>query len=242
MAELPWARACADFETALRRRTGLDTVVAPLGVRDELSGQLPTSGRPTPLHFTGRHVIAGPFGGRARVQASARYLARRWQRIRDPLVRDALETGGPTHAVGTPPQLTDFAVDATAALLQQLQQLLAETANTDGSNTGGTNGELSASEDGESAVYQLDLAQTGTLRTRVLADPDCRECSAPYCGTPDRFDLLANALVNPVCGVLGQATVAELDLPTTSSALGVIAERAGGRLYELPNPAPHPFV
>ena len=29
------------------------------------------------------------------------------------------------------------------------------------------------------------------------------------------------------------AAVAELDLPTTSSVLGVIAERAGGRLYEV---------
>jgi len=228
---LSWATACARFEDALRQRTGLDTVVMPLGLRDELDGPLPACDGRIPVHFTGRHVIVGPFGG----QACARCLARRWQRIRDPLIRDALEIGGPTHAAGTPPQLTDFAVDAAAALLQQL---------------------LDEAPDAEPFIHQIDLLEARVLRTRLMADPDCPECAFPGGRTTwapirelppaprskpgssrvqdaDAFDLPADALVNPVCGVLGQGTVSELDLPTTSSVLGVIAERAGGRLYEV---------
>ena len=231
MSVLSWATACARFEDALRQRTGLDTVVMPLGLRDELDGPLPACDGRIPVHFTGRHVIVGPFGG----QACARCLARRWQRIRDPLIRDALEIGGPTHAAGTPPQLTDFAVDAAAALLQQL---------------------LDEAPDAEPFIHQIDLLEARVLRTRLMADPDCPECACPGGRTTwapirelppaprskpgssrvqdaDAFDLPADALVNPVCGVLGQGTVSELDLPTTSSVLGVIAERAGGRLYEV---------
>lgn len=243
---LSWTTACAHFEDVLRRRTGLDTVVAPLGLRDELDGPLPASDGRIPLHFTGRHVIVGPFGD----GACTRCLARRWQRIRDPLIRDALEIGGPTHAAGTPPQLTDFAVDATAALLQQL---------------------LNEAPTTEPFIYQVDLVEARILRARLMADPDCPECACPDSAYPDgacpnsggpdgqtawapiqdlppaprskpgssrvqdadAFDLPADALVNPVCGVLGQGTITELGLPTTSSVLGVIAERAGGRLYEV---------
>ncbi|ACU73071.1 protein of unknown function DUF181 [Catenulispora acidiphila DSM 44928] len=249
---LPWASACARFEEGLRQRTGLDAVVAPLGVRDELDGPISapetSSGMDNssiPLHFTGRHIIAGPLGE----QSCARCLARRWQRIRDPLVRDALEIGGPTHAAGMPPQLTDFALDATAALLLHL----IDEAPSTGSSTA------------EPFVYQLDLVEARILRTQVMADPDCPDCRShascdnqtgranqtawtPIADLPpaprskpgssrvrdaDAFDLPADALVNPVCGVLGQVKIEELDLPTTSSVLGVIAERAGGRLYEV---------
>jgi ribosomal protein S12 methylthiotransferase accessory factor len=243
-----WAQACERLETGVRGRLGpiggLGVTAAPLGVRDELAETAGTvasgaarreegTDRAVPLHLTGRHVLIGPLGP----GACPRCLARRWQRAREPMVRRALELGAGPHAVGEPPQVTGFGTDAVAALV-------AEHLRHD------------SVDDQYPYVYQLDLESLRVLRVRLVSDPDC-----PHCGTaasekqapdvpvfapaprsrpgsfrvadPADYRLPVDALVNPVCGVVGRFPVREIDLPTTSAVSGAFAERAGDDLYEL---------
>ena len=265
MTAAPWALACARLDTALRQRlashAGLDITVAPLGVRDELAADglksdrpgpdedaaEPVATRPVPVHLAGRYVVVGPLDRRT----CARCLARRWQRARDPLVREALELGGEPRAAGDLPHVTGFGADAVAALVEE--HLARWPDGTDGSDLTDA-----GAADGSRYpfVYQVDLLSLRVLRVRLAADPDCPACGRPVPDTPesavpdlrpaprsgpgsfrvadpDAYDLPVDALVNPVCGVVGSMVVHEIDLPTTSAVSGVFAERAGEDLYEI---------
>ena len=249
----PWARACARLGAELGRlliAPGMPRfTVAPLGVRDEFraapgaepaAGEGPGAARRVPVHLAGRQVIVGPLGRRS----CARCLARRWQRARGRLMREALELGGPPRAVGDPPQVTPFGAAAVAALAaEHLGRAL------DAGSPAAGDGQR------DPFVYQIDLENLRVLRARLLPDPDCPACGRPGPGrtaaalelrpaprsrpgslrTADLadIDLPVDALVNPVCGIVGPAARPEIDLPTTSAASGAFAEHAGGDVYEL---------
>lgn len=231
------------FAAALTRRlgsvagAGIDVSVAVLGLRDELdvpAGPAGTAAPAVPVHLAGRWAIIGPLDP----GSCARCLARRWQRARNPLIRDALELGDGTSAVGDSPYLTAFAVDAVASVVEQ--------------HLAGA-----PRESPYPVVYQVDLGDLSVLRVRLVPDPDCPACgrpvphptltavpelaAAPRSGpdsfrvaAPRDFDLPLDALVNPVCGALGGSVVAEIGLPTTASLFGSITERDdGGNLYEV---------
>ncbi len=83
-----------------RRAGSGDIPVRVLGVRDELAPAAPEElPRDAVVHVYGHQVVVGPLpdGGTA---ACPRCLARRWQDVRPAPLRDALELGSGTRAVG----------------------------------------------------------------------------------------------------------------------------------------------
>ncbi|GGM34942.1 TOMM precursor leader peptide-binding protein [Dactylosporangium sucinum] len=247
---LPWAGACAALAESIRRELPRHlpagagdrlVVVAPLGVRDELTVTLPPAGFGTPavpVLLTGRSAIVGPLAARGRPSpACQRCLARRWQLIRPDFLRNGLECGDPAVAAGEPPLLTAFTVTRLAALIAAgLQQ------DADGAYP---------------FVYALDLATAATTRTRLVPDPDCPACGTARADTAEaavvdlvpspkppgggirqrtlgELDLPVDALVNPVCGVVGDGAVPIMVLPSTASVNGSFALRSGvNQLYDV---------
>ncbi|MFI9173128.1 TOMM precursor leader peptide-binding protein [Streptomyces lincolnensis] len=228
------------------RRLGreVDVEVALLGVRDELARpslrEPRTDRRPVmPVHLYGRTAILGPYRPPAGHDAPAcgHCLARRWQSVRPRQVREALERGGRTHAVGESPYLTPFAVDAMTELVVRAA------------------GRAESERAGLDEVWLLDLESLRVYAFPLLPDPEC-----PVCGrlAPDTeegaalalepvpkrsaqvfrdrsvhdYDLPVDALVNPVCGALGLSVVRELDSPTTASTFGKMETRTGTYLHE----------
>jgi ribosomal protein S12 methylthiotransferase accessory factor len=216
--------------------------VAPLGVRDELAVRdTEADGRSTQVFLYGHYAVVGPMsvaGGAA--PACERCLARRWQAVRMTGLRDALELGGETHAVGRSPYPTPFAADAVAALIR------AHTARTGGPAKAAPH---------LAEVYHIDLE---TLRVHALPLVPDAEC--PRCGrrTPDsadgaamtlgssakpapdtfrlhgidEYDLNVTAFANPVCGALGAALMPDLTSTSTAPVLGSFTMRAGRYLRE----------
>ena len=198
-----------------------------------------TASRPIPIHLTGRYVIVGPLDH----GTCARCLARRWQRSRDLVVREALELGTGSTPTGEPPQVTDFGAETVAAVIAQ--HLADRPQHTLGDPPR------------YPFVYQVDLETLAILRVRLVTDPACPDCGpatrtaagpAPVLdlqpaprsrpgsfrvGDLDDYDLPVDALVNTVCGTLGRGVVPELDLPTTASVFGTISERVQSNLYEV---------
>ena len=236
-----WAHASERLGVAAGR--GLAVRTAALGVRDELSADAwspDRHGEPpaVPVWLAGRHAIIGPLGPRS----CERCLARRWQRVRDVTLREALEAGGEVHAAGQPPHVTPFAAQAVGSLISQ--HLRASQ------HLRGGCGE----EQAYPAVYQIDLESLLVTRARLVPDPDCPACAEPApdvpcppdlpfarpaspgslrVAAPEDYDLPLDALVNPVCGVLGPVPVWRLDLPGTSTVFGSFAEHTGDDLYEI---------
>lgn len=200
------------------------------------------------IHMYGHQAIVGPFSasGGAR-QPCARCLTRRWQAVRSPTLRDALELGSGTRAVGESPYATPFAADALAALLAAAHG----ASDGDGAAGAGTVRSTRAS----AYVYVLDLETLGVERRALIADPEC-----PACGrrVPDRADAAEielaptpkrapgnfrprdaaqyeidhDALANPVCGALGARSDPDLASRSTSATVGSFNLRAGSYLRE----------
>ncbi|WP_327002305.1 TOMM precursor leader peptide-binding protein [Dactylosporangium sp. NBC_01737] len=204
-------------------------VVHPLGVSDERSadGQAPAS---TQVLVYGRHALllapAGPRG-------CTRCLARRWQAVRPPDLRDALELGGDTVAAGEWPYAVAFVADALRAL-----HAAAATAATAGTPT----------------VYDLNVETLRVGRVPLVPDPDCPQCGrrAPDTPTPPRltpspkrapdafrardaadYPLSPAAFVNPVCGPLGASVWPDHTSTSTAPVHGAFHPRSGHHLREM---------
>jgi ribosomal protein S12 methylthiotransferase accessory factor len=218
---------------------GYGVAVAPLGTRDELAaGDRPDGhARTVPVFLTGRIAIVGPLrpAGWAGT-GCARCLARRWQLARPALLREGIERGSPGAAAAVPPFLTQFAVTMLAAFLAARLATLDEVRHP--------------------AVYAVDLA-TGTVsRTGLVPDGDCPACATPRADTadaavvaiesspkpasggfrrrpPSALDLPVDALVNPVCGMLGGQATPMLSLPSTAMVSGSFMQRSDDVLYEV---------
>jgi ribosomal protein S12 methylthiotransferase accessory factor len=240
---VPLTAAAAALEAALAAVTrrdsnrgtesagGLYPRVVPLGAVDVTvsADDYAPSRRAANVHLTPDAVLVGPFGG-ASDGPCGRCLAIRWQRLRAEPVRDALEQGGRSLAAGRWPLLTELVVDTTWALLEALAQTPAGSV---------------------AKVARLDL---GTLRARtveLLTEPTCpahgrqvsptlRLRTRPKAATngyrfraPDAYGLPPQALVNPVCGVLGPTTVQDVTAPTTAAVSGRYFERGRDGLNEI---------
>jgi len=199
----------------------LPVAVYALGVRDELAETAPVPSEPVLVY--GRHALLAPEAG------CARCLARRWQAIRPPDLRDALERGGETAAAGDSPYTTPFAGDA-------LRALRAAAGATD------------------RTVFDLDLATLRVHRASLVPDADCPDChpAAPevpavpaLTATPKRapdafrsrdaadYPLDVAAFVNPVCGPLGTTLWPDRTSRSTSPVNGIFRARAGAYLWKM---------
>ncbi|MCP2329549.1 ribosomal protein S12 methylthiotransferase accessory factor [Hamadaea flava] len=197
-----------------------DCAVHPLGLRDERAdGAVPPAAW---VLLYGRHaLLAGRTG-------CTGCLARRWQAVRPPELREALESGGQTSAAGDWPYATPFVTDA-------LRALRAATATT-------------------TAVYDLDVETLRVVSVPLIPDADCPTCGGappdapipPELGSipksaPDSFrsrevasyPLDPAALVNPVCGPLGAALWPDLASTTTAPVHGMFHPRAADHLREM---------
>src|SRR4051794_40523577 len=215
--------------------------VAQLGVRDEL--RVAASERDAaapegavPVFLYGHHAIVGPMPPAG--EACSRCLARRWQSVRAADLRDALELGGQTWAVGASPFLTPVAADAVAAVI--------------GAHVAGAG----TPEQARTAdVYQVDLESLQVRRVPLLPDPECPCCGRRTAGSRsrargklqpapqpapgvfrlrdiDECPLDVQAFANPVCGALSGALLTDLVSTSTAAALGSFTLRSGPYLRE----------
>ncbi|MEV4447188.1 MULTISPECIES: TOMM precursor leader peptide-binding protein [Streptomyces] len=218
--------------------------MASLGTRDELSGpaaeQPAPAGTPVmPVHLYGRTAVVGPYLTPGRPGAPCGHcLARRWQSVRPRQVREALERGGRTHAVGEPPYATAFVTDALTSLVVRAAEHEPEN-------------EHAACP----PVRLLDMENLRVHTFQLLPDPECPVCGERAPDTAEAavlelepspktsvdsfrgrgvhdYDLPEDALVNPVCGALGLSVVRELDSPTTAATFGKMETRTGTYLHE----------
>ncbi|GAA3234335.1 TOMM precursor leader peptide-binding protein [Dactylosporangium siamense] len=218
-------------------RTG---AVHALGVSDErttpasalgvgVSDERATPGTaPAQLLVYGRHALllapAGPRG-------CTRCLARRWQAVRPPDLRDALELGGDTVAAGDWPYAVAFVADAVRAL-----------------------NAATVAQTGPPTVYDLNVETLQVGRVPLVPDPDCPHCgrrtpdtpTAPrLTPTPKRapdafrtrdaadYPLSPAAFVNPVCGPLGASAWPDHTSTSTAPVHGAFHPRAGNHLREM---------
>ncbi|MER5638911.1 TOMM precursor leader peptide-binding protein [Kitasatospora sp. NPDC002227] len=220
----PWA----DVVAGLAGRLG-GAEVSVLGVRDELAVDGAAVG--VPVYLYGHQAIVGP----AAAEACPRCLARRWQAVRSGPLREALELGDGTRAVGSPPWSVPFLADALAALLAARQERAAGWARP--------------------TAQLLDLETLRVSGFPVLGDAECPRCdqrvedsaetarveleSRPKKAPEDfrlrgieEYRLPLAAFVNPVAGMLGPSVVPDLVSASTSSTVGCFTLRSGDYLRE----------
>lgn len=219
------------------------TADAAGGVADPSRTASPADAAPAdavPVRIYGRHAIVGPLPA-AGARGCALCLERRWQAARSTALREAVELGAGTAAVGVPPQWTPFAAAALAAVVAGA---VAAAGRRD--RDGGT-----VFRD----VYQLDLAVLTVRRYPLVPDPEC-----PACGPRERdsadaavlaldpspkhrpgafrtraladYDLPTEAFANPVCGALGPTVVLDVSSTSTSATIGCFSLRSGDYLRE----------
>ncbi|WP_110945926.1 TOMM precursor leader peptide-binding protein [Streptomyces avicenniae] len=241
-ADAPYGELSALIGRSLARLGAAQAVdVGPLGRRDAFRAA-PDAGPGVPVRVYGRHAVVGPLPGADGVEGAngadgarpcAHCLERRWQAVRSVALREALELGDGTRAVGRSPYGTPFAADAVAAVV-----------------AGRT-----AGEGPRAAVHLVDLASLTVRRYPLVADPEC-----PGCGLPERdsaeaavltldaapklrpgsfrtreigsYDLPTDAYANPVCGALGPSVVYDVSSTSTSATIGSFTLRSGDYLRE----------
>ncbi|RKN06298.1 TOMM precursor leader peptide-binding protein [Streptomyces radicis] len=207
--------------------------VEPLGVADAFADTSRAAGEAVPVRIHGRHAVVGPLPGPQGAAPCARCLERRWQSVRSPALRDAVELGGDTAAVGRTPYATPFAAHALAAVTAAA---LAEPG-------------------GRPSVHLVDLESLAVRRYPLLPDPECPSCGRPEPDTAeaatltlrpapkhgrgafrvrhlDSYDLPTDAYANPVCGALGPSVVHDVSSTSTSAAIGCFSLRSGDYLRE----------
>ena len=224
------------YETAPRAAGLPRPRVVPLGASTAMDDTVPQR-RDATVQLTASAALIGPWGGGTDTAACGHCLARRWQRLRTKSERDALETGGEPRAVADWPLLPAYLLDAV------------------------WNAYTAAGWDGRDAglprVTTVDL-DTLHLRTYpLLAEPVCPSCHGPdpadrpdaagpdLTGQPKRgpadyrrvhaedLALPEDALVNPVCGVLGAGTMLTLTSPTTAPVTGSVFVRGYAGLLDV---------
>jgi ribosomal protein S12 methylthiotransferase accessory factor len=227
---------------AAARRPGPRVRVEVLGGRDELQvDAVPvggTGGGEVPVHLFGHHAVVGPVArpaahGRAgeAPRPCARCLARRWQTVRIPALRDALELGGQAKPVGELPAVTPFVAD----LLACLATAHAESAPVEAVRR-------------TAPVHHVDLDRLTVRRHRLVPDPECPWCGRAVDDSPAEMDLghpakhdatafrlrtLADhdldidAFANPVCGAAGTGVLPDLASFSTAAVSGGFTTRSG---------------
>ena len=217
--------------------------VVPLGAFDTLNpGRDPHAGdrAVATVHLARDAVLIGPWGVPADGPVPCgQCLAMRWQRLRTRSEREALETGGVSTATGEWPRLPDFVADAVRALHARTV--------------------AAADPVPLSRVTRLDLATLRVASHPLLPEPLCPACAArPGTGRPsaepeplepvsrvkpdqdayrlcppDGYRLPAEALANPVCGVLGATTWIDITSPTTAPVAGTVFMRGYAGLTDV---------
>ncbi|MDH6108742.1 ribosomal protein S12 methylthiotransferase accessory factor [Kitasatospora sp. MAP12-15] len=233
---LPLAAARELLERRLTERAGgAGPQVVALGDVDVLGGAGTLLRARATVHLTAQAVLVGPWGGAPGAAACGNCLAMRWQRLRSRTEREALETGLAMTAVdGGWPVVTDFAVDALWSLHQLLGGARSVTAQ----------------------VSRLDLESLQVRTFPLLPEPLCPHCAAPTgeqpeqpvlplvarpkpapntyrLRTPESYALPAEALANPVCGVLGAGTWSDVTSPTTAPVAGSVFMRGYAGLTDV---------
>ncbi|AUG80476.1 bacteriocin biosynthesis protein SagD [Kitasatospora sp. MMS16-BH015] len=193
------------------------------------------AGDAVPVYLYGHQAIVGP----AASAACPRCLVRRWQAVRSGPLREALELGDETKAVGEPPWAVPFLADGLAALIAARRQR-----------------GLDRPAAGVRPVAQLlDLETLRVSGFPVLPDAECPRCDQRVPDTAEgaRIELAARpkrapadfrlrgieayalplaAFVNPVSGMLGPSVVPDLVSASTSSTVGCFTLRSGDYLRE----------
>ncbi|MFE2267858.1 TOMM precursor leader peptide-binding protein [Streptomyces lavendulae] len=227
-------RFTALLERALTALDGPSVALTALGLRDAFHAPdaAAPGGAGVPVGLYGHQAVVGPLPLAG--PGCARCLERRWQAVRSVALRDALELGTGTRAVGGWPYAHPFAADALAALV------------------------VSAAGAGPAAgpfpeVRSLDL-RTGTVRRYPLVpDPECPVCATPVVDGPAPLDLApapkyrpgafrtrpveayaieVAAFANPLCGALGPSLVQDVSSTSTSATIGCFSMRSGEYLRE----------
>jgi ribosomal protein S12 methylthiotransferase accessory factor len=225
-------------------------LVVGLGVADvtgESGGDIQADLRPTAeVHVAADAVLVGS-GGAFRNDSAhdgtatpcGLCLAIRWQRLRLPPLRDALETGTEGRQVGPWPVAIDFVADAVWALVEH-----------------GRSAPDHRGLDSRAWVARVDLASLAVETTEFLAEPQCPAWhrpagtaptelhlrGGPYRGgphgshrlrAPADYGLADAGLIGTVSGVLGSRLVHDLLAPTTAAVSGHYMERARDGLHDI---------
>ncbi len=248
---LPWAAAAERLARAIEaelRRGGsgeVEATVRLLGTDDAFAAvdeawPSPRTVRHVPVHLAGATAIIGPMRGPASgSRPCPRCLARRWQAVCPPVVRDAIERGTTARAPGDLPFVMRFTADAVAAVI-------AARLDDREDRTG---------EGRAAMVDAVDLESLSVTRFPLLPDAGCPACGQRTADGPDperyefglsakpapdtfrvkrldQYDLSLKALVNPICGVLGPRLIKEWASPTIARAGGVFSFRTGDHLAQ----------
>lgn len=227
--------------------------ITALGVRDELSvasgpfavdpAQRPDAAKQPGIRLYGHQALVGPFPPPADSTRPpcGRCLVRRWQAVRSKSLRDALEQGSGTRAAGESPYALAFAADALAAVIAAHRERASRVP--------------ADFDDDVFHVYLVDLRTLKTSRWPLVPDAECPACGNLAPDTPaaaeialpptpkrapdrfrprdsDEYGLRLEALVNPVCGVLGAKVSPDLASRTTSATVGSFTLRSGPYLRE----------
>ena len=210
--------------------------VVPLGSADVLdTRQDPYSASrgPATVHLTAQAVLIGPWGDGP---GCGTCLGMRWQRLRTKSERDALEQGQTPQPIGAWPVLADHALDAVwAAYLAVARGFRGNPPRL------------------PRRVTRLDLATLHVQTVPLLPEPLCPHCSEPSPEEPGfglasrikpapdayrlrsahSYPLPAEALANPVCGVLGATTWLDVTSPTTAPVAGTVFMRGYAGLTDV---------
>ncbi|MEU1619314.1 TOMM precursor leader peptide-binding protein [Streptomyces sp. NPDC005722] len=229
-------------EALAERHPAAPPTVVPLGTADTLApGRDPhRAGRPAArIHLTWDAVLVGPWAGTDPAErACGQCLAMRWQRLRTRSEREAWETGTRTLAAGEWPALPGYVVDAVSSLYERAL-------------AAGPSGPLPR-------VTRLDLATLQVSSVPLLGEPLCPHCApegrdggeaaeavtappprpkpspeAYRLRSPRSYGLPADALANPVCGVLGATTWTDVKSPTTAPVAGSVFMRGYAGLTDV---------
>ncbi|MFE3761584.1 TOMM precursor leader peptide-binding protein [Streptomyces sp. NPDC059104] len=228
-------RFTALLERALTALDAPPVTLTALGLRDAFHAPAPDAapgGAGVPVSLYGHQAVVGPVAVAG--PGCARCLERRWQAVRSVALRDALELGTGTRAVGGWPYAHPFAADAVAALVAAA------------AGAGPAAGPFPE-------VRALDL-RTGTVRRYPLVpDPECPVCATPVVDGPAPLDLApapkyrpgafrtrpveeyaieVAAFANPLCGALGPSLVQDVSSTSTSATIGCFSMRSGEYLRE----------
>ncbi|WP_328383300.1 TOMM precursor leader peptide-binding protein [Streptomyces sp. NBC_00400] len=203
--------------------------IVTLGIHDVLTAGAPdpeATARPTAtVHLAPDIAVVGPFPDDSGAPGPCGHcLALRWQRLRPEFQRQALELGGRQQVLGEWPLLLPSAVEA----LWQLHRAVSA---------------MRPSADrrlGTARVWAMDLGSLLVRGFPLAPDPLCPGCG-PADGEPqtaelpaapkrnpeddrarstESFELPSDALINPVCGVLGATTFVTVTAPTTAPVTG----------------------
>lgn len=176
------------------------------------------------VHLGDRWIAIGPWPGS---DACPQCLRVRWQRIRGTSEQTVLASPVPPIRCGPWPIVTNFLLDAVAAVLQT--------------------GQLAEPVPGVGTVTLVDVATLAVSTVGILADPCCPSCAqwhldgpaalelrprpVPMAGTHrlrslEDYPLPESALINELCGAIGASTWQDLGSPTTAPVAGRLGTRS----------------